>query len=241
MRISRWFAFVAVLGVLLSPVVVMADDEEKPSSEAASEAKAAPASEVEAPAEVPAAKVLRLEGAAEVKGPADTSFRPVSSGSMLPVSGTFRVHAGGKCQIELPNGVIVLVKEFTIVRLDQLAKDKNSQITIPVGEFLIGLKKPMAEGQVFKVATPASVAGIRGTLFWGLADADLTSTFACFHGSITLDAAGKTVELKPGMLSATKYGEAPADPAAHSVPASYLETFAVEGSLEGLPELLKEE
>lgn len=205
--------------------------------------EAAPAEEVSAAEEAPAqAKLLRLVGAADVKGPADTEFRAVAGGDALPMSGTLRIHAGGKAQIELPNGVIVLVKEFTIVRLDQLGgKDKDAQISIPVGEFLIGLKTPMPKERVFKVSTPAAVAGIRGTLFWGLADADMTSTFACFHGSITLDAGGKTVTLEPGMLSSTKHGEAPADPAAHSVPASYLETFSVDGSLEGLPDLLKEE
>ena len=86
---------------------------------------------------------------------------------------------------------------------------------------------------------PAAVAGVRGTLFWGLADADLTSTFACFHDTIVLEAAGKSVELTAGNLCSTKIGDAPAEPAKHSVPASYLETFAVGGSLEGLPDLLK--
>lgn len=190
-------------------------------------------------APAPEAKLLRVDGGAEVKGPADTMFRAVTSGAALPMSGTFRVLPGGKAQLQLPNGGIILAKEFTVVRLDQLGKDKNSQVSIPLGEFLIGFKAPMPVGQVFRVQTPAAVAGIRGTLFWGLADADLTTTFACFHDTITLEAAGETVDLTPGFLSSTKYGEAPAAPASHSVPASYLETFAVEGSLEGLPDLLK--
>lgn len=210
--------------------------QEEPATEEAVTVEAAEKTEVAASAE---AKVLRLDGSAEVKGPSDTAFRAVSTGSMLPMSGTFRVLSGGKAQIELPNGGIVLVKEFTVVRLDQLSKDKDAKISIPIGEFLIGFKAPMPSGQVFRVQTPSVVAGVRGTLFWGLADADLTTTFACFHDTITLEAAGQTVSLTPGMLSSTKIGEAPAEPAAHSVPASYLETFAVEGSLEGLPDLLK--
>ncbi|MBI4178218.1 FecR domain-containing protein [bacterium] len=235
----RWVAAVVAVVLFLSPVGgSWAQEEGGEAPEAEVSAEAEEASEAEAPAE---AKVLRLDGTADVKSPADTSFRAVSSGLMVPMSSTIRIHAGSKAQIELPNGVIVLVKEFTIVRLDALSKDKDAGISIPIGEFLIGMKAPMPAGKVFRVTTPAAVAGIRGTLFWGLADADLTSTFACFHGSITLDAAGKTVTLEPGMLSATKHGEAPADAAAHSVPASYLETFAVEGSLEGLPDLLKEE
>ncbi|OGH60335.1 MAG: hypothetical protein A3G34_09850 [Candidatus Lindowbacteria bacterium RIFCSPLOWO2_12_FULL_62_27] len=199
----------------------------------AQEETAAPA------AAAPEGKLLRLDGQAQIKGPADTEFRAVSGGDMLPLAGTFRVLPGGKAQIELPNGGIILVKEFTVVQLDQIAKDQNAQISIPVGEFLIGFKAPLPSGQVFKVRTPAAVAGIRGTLFWGLSAPDLTTTFACFHDTITLEAGGKTVDLVPGMVSSTKYGEAPADPAPHSVPASYLETFAVEGNLEGLPDLLK--
>lgn len=229
-------AIAIVTGFLGMSQVSLAQDEPAAASAAASSAEpAAPVAEAK-----PEAKLLRLVGAAEVKGPADTMFYPATAGSMLPMSGTFRVLPGGKAQIELPNGGIVLLKEFTVVRLDELSKEKDAAISIPIGEFLIGFKAPLGEGKKFQVKTPAAVAGIRGTLFWGLADADMTSTFACFHGTITLDAAGKTVELKPGVLSSTKIGEAPAEPTAHNVPAEYLETFAVEGSLEGLPELLKE-
>lgn len=241
MRTNRWIVLAAIWGFVLLPACqVFAENEEESvaSSEVAKTEEAAPA--MEAPAVMPEARLLRADGVIEVKGPADTMFRSVSGGSMLPMSGTLRVHAGGKGQIELPNGVIILVKEFTVVQLDQLAKGKNSEISIPLGEFLIGHKSQLPAGQVFKVRTPAAVAGIRGTLFWGLAGADLSSTFACFHDTITLEAGGKTVDLVPGKLSTTKYGEAPSTPAAHSVPASYLETFAVEGSLEGLPDLLKE-
>lgn len=237
---KRWIAPLASLCICLFLAQGALAQEEEGTAESTPAAEAV--EPVEPTAAEPAmaeAKVLRLDGAAEVKGPADTMFRPVSGGSMLPMSGTFRVLPGGKAQIELPNGGILLVKEFTVIRLDQLQKDKNSEISIPVGEFLIGFKAKLPEKQVFKVRTPAAVAGVRGTLFWGLADADMTSTFACFHDTITLEAAGKTVELTPGFLSSTKFGEAPPDPSAHNVPASYLETFAVEGSLEGLPDILK--
>lgn len=223
---NTWFGRIAIAAAVLGLAQGVWAQEEP----AKTETEQAPAAE---------AKLLRVDGSAEVKGPADTMFRSVSSGAALPMSGTFRVLPGSKAQIELPNGGIILAKEFTVVRLDQLGKDKNSQVSIPLGEFLIGFKTPMSVGQVFKVQTPATVAGVRGTLFWGLADADLTTTFACFHDTITLEAGGKTVDLTPGFLSSTKYGESPAAPAAHSVPASYLETFAVEGSLEGLPDLLK--
>jgi len=211
---------------------------EEPAAAVAAAAESKP--EEKAAAETPmSAKALRVDGLVEVKGPSDTMFHPVASGADLPMSGTIRATSGAKAQIQLPNGVIILVREFTVVRLDQLAKDKNSEISIPIGEFLIGLKSPLPAGQVFRVKTPSSVAGIRGTLFWGLADADMTTTFACFHDTIVLEASGKTVELVPGKLSSVKLGEAPAEPADHSVPASYLENFAVEGSLEGLPDLLK--
>lgn len=231
MKTKTWIKCVAIAGVsLFLAHGAWADDEPAPE----------PTESTEVAAPAPEAKVLRVDGSAEVKGPADTEFHAVSAGDALPSSGTFRVLPKSRAQIELPNGGIVLAKEFTIVRLDQLAKDTSAAISIPIGEFLIGFKAPLPTGQVFKVRTPSAVAGVRGTLFWGLADADLTSTFACFHGSITLDANGKTVELTPGMLSSTKIGETPADAAAHNVPASYLETFAVEGSLEGLPDLLKE-
>lgn len=236
MKTKSWvgLAFAAILALLLS-APSWAQDEPAEGSATADMEKM----ETEKPQEPMAAKLLRLDGMAEVKGPGDTGFRSVSGGDMLPMSGTFRVLPGGKAQIELPNGGIVLAKEFTVIRLDQLATDKNSEISIPLGEFLIGFKTKLPEKQMFKVNTPAAVAGIRGTLFWGLADADLSSTFACFHDTITLTGGGEEIELAPGYVSSTQHGQSPAVPAKHSVPASYLETFAVEGSLEGLPDILK--
>ena len=137
-KFTRWAA-VVIAGVLfIGPVGgswAQEEGEEAPEAEVSAEAEEA--SEAEAPAE---AKVLRLDGTADVKSPADTSFRAVTGGLMVPMSSTIRIHAGSKAQIELPNGVIVLVKEFTIVRLDALSKDKDAGISIPIGEFLIGFK-----------------------------------------------------------------------------------------------------
>lgn len=107
-------------------------------------------------------------------------------------------------------------------------------------EFLIGLKKRLQPGEKFRVRTPAAVAAVRGTLFWGLSDpATKDTTYACFENAIEVTAQGKTVALEPGQKLHIPFGKSPEPPAsAADIPADYVQTFAVKGSLQGLDDLM---
>ena len=188
----------------------------------------------------PMAKTIAVEGDVEVKG-ADGKWLPLKAGAPLSEKDVVRTLKNSRVQIQLDDSYILLFKEFSIVQLSAAAgKRKAPRAIVPVGEFLIGKLGKSGSDTSFSVRTPTVIAGVRGTLFWGLADADLSSTFACFEGQIALTSAGRTVLLNPGAVSKTEFGKAPAKPAKANVPLSYLDTFAINGSTAGLKEKLNE-
>jgi len=186
------------------------------------------------------AKLVRLEGSAELAGPADMSFQPVSAGTILPMAGTVRVAQGGKAHIQLPNGAVLFLKEFSIVRLNDLSNDAAVELAVPYGEFLVGMKTPPADGKSFKIVTPAATADIRGSVMWGKVNPDLSATFGSLTGTLAVTHPEKAVEVGQGQSCDIKFKEAPADPATMMMADNYAQTFAIDGSLEGLPEQPKE-
>ncbi len=140
--------------------------------------------------------------------------------------------------IVFKDGTAVLLKGGS----DLTVKGKRGDtfLHFSVGEFLIGLKKKLSPGEKFRVQTPAAVAAVRGTLFWGLSDpATKDSTYACFEHRVEITAQGKTVALDPGQKVKIPYGQAPETVAsAADIPPDYVNTFKADGSLEGLEDLM---
>lgn len=136
------------------------------------------------------------------------------------------------------DGTAVLVKGGTTVALK--GKKGDTLLDFSVGEFLIGLKKKLQAGERFRVQTPAAVAAVRGTLFWGLSDpATKDTTYACFESAIEITAQGKSVTLTPGQKVRIPFNQAPeAVASAADIPANYVDTFKVKDSLQGLEALM---
>ena len=143
---------------------------------------------------------------------------------------------GAKAQILFPDGSAILVKESTSLKIS--GKKGAVLARVPKGEFLIGIKKKLRKGESFRVKTPAAVAAIRGTLFWGLSDDELNSTYACFQHSIEIAARGKKVVLQPGEKTFIPYGKAPGKKEPADVPPDFMDTFEVDGTIEGFKEML---
>ncbi|MCP5624029.1 hypothetical protein NL313_27505, partial [Klebsiella pneumoniae] len=77
------------------------------------------------------------------------------------------------------------------------------------GEFLVGLKRLLKRGEWFKLRTPAAMASVRGTLFWGKSDKDRNLTIAGFGHRVDILALGKNVSVDAGMTTTVTYGKPP--------------------------------
>ncbi len=180
--------------------------------------------------------LLRTSGIVQVRVKGKNIFGEAKPGTQLNFGDTVQTEQAAKAQILFAGGNAILIKESTTVKLD--GKAGKILLRVPKGEFLIGLKKRLARNESFRVKTPAAVAAVRGTLFWGQSDDKLNSTYACLQHAITISAQGKTMKLEAGEKTFIPYGQSPRKKEASKVPPEFLDSFEVDGSIEGLKELL---
>ncbi len=179
---------------------------------------------------------------AKVSGPVSylaagaDKFVPARGGEELIFGDAVRTGAGGIAHVVLAKRGAVLIRENSRFTLE--GTPRRTTLNFPFGEFLIGLRRKLAAGESFRVRTPAAVAAVRGTLFWGKSDADKTTTYAGFGHRVEVTAKGKTVTLDAGQTVTVALGQAPSDPEPSSVPVSYASHFAIDGSLQDLERLV---
>lgn len=193
-----------------------------------------------APAASAADAVLaKLKGKVEVMAEGTDDWVRAKEGGHLLYGDSVRVPKGGLAHITLGADKAVLVRERSVFRLGGTAE--ATELEFDFGEFLIGLRKKLTAKQRFSVRTPAAVAAVRGTLFWGLSDRkDRSTTYAGFGGKVSVEAEGKTVEVTPGKTVVVKKGEPPSDPAPSTVTLEYAGKFMADGTLQGLEALARE-
>ena len=182
------------------------------------------------------AVLKKAQGDVRVRAQGEEDFEPAAAGAPLLLGDEIQTAGKSSAHIVFLNGDTVLLKENS--RLALTGTKKDVELSIPLGEFLIGLKRTLRGGESFRVKTPAAVAAVRGTLFWGLAAANKDTTYASFGHSVEITAEGKTIELKAGQTLKIPFGKAPEDPSPSTFKPSYLATFALGHSLEGLNKLV---
>jgi hypothetical protein len=192
-----------------------------------------------AAAEASEAVLKALQGEVSVR-PADSrEFAPARAGQKLGPDDQVRTGRGALAQIQFRSGASLLMKERSraLVR----ARGREVFVSFSRGEFLIGLKKKLGVKDKFTVRTPACIAAVRGTVFWGLSDDDKSSTYACFVGEVEVSAQGRSVVLSPGQKLKVAAGGAPGKPGPADIPAGTVDAFAINGDLLGVDRLLRKE
>lgn len=195
------------------------------------------ASALAASASAQDATLVKISGPVSVLAAGAKTYAPAKNGGDLIYGDTVRVGKGGIAQIALKDRGAILLREESQMTLQ--GSDNATSLSFKFGEFLIGLRQKLAPKQSFKVRTAASVAAVRGTLFWGKSDkADKSTTYAGFGHTVAVTAKGKTVLVTPGKTVRVAFGEAPADPVASTVTIDYAKNFALDGDLQGLEKLV---
>ncbi len=184
------------------------------------------------PASAQDATLIKISGPVSILAEGAKKFAAAKGGESLIYGDTVRVGKGGVAHLLLKERGAVLLREET--RMTLQGSSQQTSLSFKFGEFLIGLSKKLEAGQSFKVRTPAAVAAVRGTLFWGKSDKDdKRTTYAGFGHTVAVTAKGKTVVVEPGKTVTVSFGEAPSDAAPSTVGLDYANKFAIDGSLEG--------
>lgn len=184
----------------------------------------------------PDAVIRRMDGPVQVRLVGEKKY--TNAGPGFPLSYNDQVKTGPKAavQVEFSNGSVVLVKENSLFLIG--GNDKKTWVSFSIGEFLIGLRRALGHDESFIVRTPAAVAAVRGTLFWGMSDAKKNSIWSGFEHTVEIAAQNKTVTLGAGQTVKVPYGAAPGNIEPSTIPKKYLDTFAIRGDLLGLDALV---
>jgi hypothetical protein len=180
------------------------------------------------------ARIVKVAGPVTIKAVGHSGFVAADAGARLISGDTVRTGPGGVAQLELENGAILLVTGGSTFVLS--GEPENPMLEFRLGEWLLGLVKKLPAGGRVRVSTPQAVAAVRGTLFWGKTDPRETQ-IAGLENVVEVTAGRKTVRVRAGELVRVPAGGAPEKPARHAVPRSFLDRFAVDGSLGGLEPL----
>jgi len=183
------------------------------------------------------AVLAQVQGQVYVLTSGSGRFVRAKGGDELSYGDHIRTGKGAIAQLTLSDRGALLVRGVSSFTLEGDAD--NTSVRFRFGEFVIGLRKALTATQTFKVSTPAAVAAVRGTLFWGKSDADKTTTYAGFGHTIAVTAQGKTVLVHAGEKTTVAFGQPPADAARHDIPTSYFDNFKIGGGLQNVEQLVE--
>jgi hypothetical protein len=189
-----------------------------------------------APAFAADATLVKISGPVFYRAAGAAKFAPARGGEEMIAGDSVKTGAGGIAHVALGSRGAVLIRENSLFTLE--GTPRRAWLDFARGEFLVGLRRTLARGESFRVSTPAAVAAVRGTLFWGKSDEKKTTTFAGFGHRVSVTAQGKTVTLDAGQTVTVAFGEAPSQPKPHDIPVSYTKNFAIDGSLQDLETLV---
>lgn len=177
------------------------------------------------------ARLDKVSGPVSLRGFGRPAFVSAKGGEDLIFGDAVKVEKGGLAHLVFEDGAAVLLREECLLVLE--GSEKGRILAFEVGEFLVGLKKRL-RGTFFRVRTPAAVAAVRGTLFWGRSDEKQTTTYAGFGRTVEIMAQGKLVTLGAGETVTVRFGKAPSAPKPSKIPFAYAKKFAIGGSLQGV-------
>jgi len=182
------------------------------------------------------ATIEALRAPVKVRPYGEKKYIDAQAGFPLSYGDQIKVGPKGMAHIEFPNGTIILVKENSFFLIG--GTPKHTWVSFQIGEFLIGIKRSLEPKESFLVRTPAAVAAVRGTLFWGLSDSKKNSSWACFSHKIVIITPKKTVVLGPDQMVKVNFGSPPDEIRPSNIPKSYLQTFSIESGNLGADKLV---
>lgn len=182
------------------------------------------------------ATLVKVQGRVWIRPAGAAKDLVAKGGEELLYGDAVRTGANGRAHVQVGDKGAILVRENSAFLLD--GEERHPLVRFRFGEFLIGLRRRLYASETFRVKTPSAVAAVRGTLFWGKVGADKSTTYAGLENVIAVTGKTRTVELAAGQSTTVPLGGEPADPKPHDIAPSYLQHFAVGGSLEGLDDLL---
>lgn len=154
---------------------------------------------------IPAAAVNLTAVASNVTGTVEKSaaggaWKALSNHDKLNVGDKVRTAAGASALLSFGEGNVLSLSPLTSVTLTSMSaegKVKTSVLTVDKGRLYAAARKLKNSESVFKVQTPHVISGVRGSEVFATVG-DKNTTLQVVEGVFSIDAKGKTGELKAG-------------------------------------------
>lgn len=165
------------------------------------------------PKPVAIARITTKLGTVKCKKEKDLEWVDGTKGQLLESDQVIRTLEKSNAEVEFFDDpeVVIQVRENSIMKIKM---DKVRGVELSAGETSIKFLNHTKDNKdiKFRVTTPTSVAGVRGTEFNVSTDSDGLDKYACNQGLIQVSAQGETVEVPAGFGTTVKKGEAPKKP-----------------------------
>lgn len=156
------------------------------------------------------AEVVYVEGIADIRESGGTTYE-ASFGDGLYAGDTVLTGTDGRVELEQADDSMIRVAPDTVftVREAGVAGERSTVYSTEIGSAFFRFRT--AIGKEPRIATPSSIAGVRGTAFTVFAGVDGSSLYLVEEGRVDVSAAGATVSLAAGEGVEVNIGAAPAD------------------------------
>lgn len=142
-------------------------------------------------------------------------YEPASEGMAVYSGETVRVGMGSRVELIFPDGVEVLLRAGTEVRLhiDEIGDMELRVLRVDEGEVVVKHDAGLLDRIRFEVETPSAVAAVRGTVFRVRSDEWLRTTASVQIGELAVSSHNpSTVLLTAGMMTTVDQNQPPLPP-----------------------------
>ena len=168
----------------------------------------------------PIASVDFLIGRVDFKeGEGSQEWKGLKKNQGLFPMDTIRTLSKSKVDLQVEGTGIVRVNENTLIQMNSLKNEKDPpSMFLRKGSIDAFISKMIITSsnkerlEKFRIITPSSTAGVRGTEFRVDLDPKENSTISCFEGNVTVSAENKTVDVRGGYATFVEKGKAPLEP-----------------------------
>ena len=132
-----------------------------------------------------AAKITRIEGAAQIMKKSADTWRPARLNMPVQIGDRLATDVESLIEITYRHGAVLRLGELSKCSIRQVSDDAVST-SVPQGNVWVNMKKLSSVGRQFDVSTPTAVAAIRGTIFQLQALPDSSAEVAVFDGKVAV-------------------------------------------------------
>ncbi len=138
-----------------------------------------------------------------VKTAASDQFKPLSEGAHVLAGNLVKTGDGGQATLNWVDGSRIRLAPATSLKVLKCSLNKNngaetSLFHLDVGRVWVRILQALGERSKFEIRTPTATAGVRGTVFSLAVDPKGETHVSVYEGTVTLQAAGKTLKAEAG-------------------------------------------